>query len=261
MSLNLERSQSLVEQLVADKVAVITGAGQGIGREIARVFAEAGAMVVAADVNEEGVHETSDLIVGDSQALCVDVADPESVSGMRASVMERYGRIDVLVNNAAIFSTIQMKDFDQISFDEWEQVIRVNLTGTFLCCQAVAEPMRERGRGSIVNVSSATVLSGRPFYLHYVTSKSALVGLTRGLARELGPAGVTVNTIMPGSVDTGIPRDSITGTQAAEIVAAQSIHVRVSPSDVAAATLFLASEGARTLTGQTLVVDGGLNFL
>jgi len=154
-----------------------------------------------------------------------------------------------------------MGPFTDLSVDEWRRVLDVNVTGAFLCARAVAPAMTAAGYGKIVNISSATIWTGRPNYLHYVASKAGLVGLTRSLARELGSTGATVNALMPGSVDTGIPRDSIRPGQAEEIIAAQALHRRLRPADVVGAAVFLASGAAGSITGQTIVVDGGMNFL
>src|SRR5262249_41369398 len=135
-------------------------------------------------------------------AVPCDVADADSVAALTKRVLAEFGRIDILVNNAAIFSTIVMRPFDEISLSEWERMLRVNVTGVFLCCAAVAPIMREARWGRIINMSSGAVTLGRPNYLHYVTSKSALIGMTNSLARELGGYGITVNAIMPGPVFT-----------------------------------------------------------
>jgi 3-oxoacyl-[acyl-carrier protein] reductase len=246
------------------QVVVITGSAQGIGRAFARSFADTGATVVIADRNIEKARLVAAECVSagsDAVALDVDVTDPTSVEAMAKTTVERFGRIDVLVNNAAVFSTLAMKPFEEIDLAEWESVMRVNLTGTFLCCQAVAPQMRVQGAGRIVNLSSATTLFGRPFYLHYVASKAGVIGLTRGLAREMGAFGVTVNAVLPGSVETEIPRDSVTAEQAAAIVAGQSVHRRLQTADMVSAVLFLASPGAEAITGQSIVVDGGANFV
>jgi 3-oxoacyl-[acyl-carrier protein] reductase len=242
------------------RVALITGAAQGIGRCLAEAFADAGARVALADLDADAAAHAADPLDG-AVALAMDVAEPASVDAAVAETLARFGRLDVLVNNAAVFSTLRMKPFEEIAPQEWERVLAVNLTGTFLCCRAVAAPMRAQGRGRIVNLSSATVLSGRPNYLHYVTSKAGVVGMTRALARELGPDGVTVNALLPGSVDTGITRDSATPERAAGIVAAQAIGRRLIPDDLAGAALFLTSDQAAMVTGQSIVVDGGMNFV
>lgn len=245
-------------------VAIVTGSGQGIGRSIALAFAEKGADVVIADRNHEQASAVAAEIEaqgGRALAVAVDVSDPSAVAGMAAAAVDKFGRIDVLVNNAAIFSTIEMKDFDDISVQEWQTVMDVNLTGVFLCCKAVAGHMRANGYGRIINMSSATVLFGRPRYLHYVASKAGVVGITRGLARELGGAGINVNTLMPGSVDTGIVRDSVGPSQSKAIIASQSVPRRLVPDDIVAATLFLASPSSGAVTGQSLVADGGANFV
>jgi 3-oxoacyl-[acyl-carrier protein] reductase len=250
---------------LSGKVSIITGAGQGIGRAFAAAFADAGAHVVVADLDAAAGQETAARLRAaghDSIAVAVDVTDEQAVEAMAAAVVSRFGRVDVLLNNAAIFSAIAMKPFDEIELAEWRAVIDVNLTGVFLCCRAVGRQWKKsQAGGSIINISSATVLGGRPNYLHYVASKAGLVGLTRSLARELGPTGATVNVVMPGSVDTGIARDSIRPGQAEEIVAAQALHRRLRPTDVVGAAVFLASSAAGSITGQTIVVDGGMNFL
>jgi 3-oxoacyl-[acyl-carrier protein] reductase len=250
--------------VLAGRVGIVTGAAQGIGRTFARAFAEAGARVVVADRDADGAESSAAELRErghDAIAVTVDVSDEHSVDELVSRTLAAYGRIDTLLNNAAIFSTITMKPFDEISPAEWRQVIDVNLTGVFLCCRAVGGYLRSRHNGNIINVSSSTVLSGRPNYLHYVASKAGVVGLTRSLARELGDADVTVNALMPGSVDTGIARDSVRPGQAEQIVAGQSLHRRLRPTDIAGAAVFLASDAARTITGQSIVIDGGMNFL
>lgn len=247
-----------------DRIALVTGAGQGIGRAFAERFVAEGAAVVVADRNGDAAATVAEKITaggGRARAATVDVTDPEGVDAVVAETVRTWGRLDVLVNNAAIFSTITMKPFDQIELAEWEAVVRVNLTGTFICCKAAAPGMRERGFGRIINISSSTVLMGRAEYAHYVASKAGVVGLTRALARELGPHGVTVNAIMPGSTETEVPRETVTPEQAASIVGAQSVKRRIGADDIVGAAVYLASGDADFVTGQTVVVDGGLNFL
>lgn len=251
-------------KVLAGKVAVITGGGQGIGRAFALRFAAAGAAVVVADLDGGNARAVADEIAasgGRALGVGVDVSDEAAVESAFRSGLDEFGRIDVLLNGAAIFSTLTMKAFDDISAAEWRKVIDVNLTGTFLCAKAAAPAMREQGEGAIINISSATVLSGRPDYLHYVTSKAGVVGMTRSLARELGPHGITVNALMPGSVDTGIARDSAKPEAVAQIVGGQSIKRRLVSDDIVGAAVFLASPEASAMTGQTLVIDGGMNFL
>ena len=247
-----------------DRVALVTGSGQGIGRAFAERFAAEGAAVVVADRNAEAATTTAEKIIasgGRARAATVDVTDPGGMRRVVGETTAAWGRLDVLVNNAALFSTLTMKPFEQIELAEWEAVIRVNLTGTFVCCQAVAPVMREQGFGRIINLSSSTVLMGRADYAHYVASKAGVIGLTRALARELGPHGVTVNAIMPGSTETEVPRETVTPEQARAIVGAQSVKRRITADDIVGTAVYLASADADFVTGQTVVVDGGLNFL
>lgn len=247
-----------------EKVAIITGASQGIGRAFALRFAQEGAHVVIADIQEDkakSVVQEIQAIGGQAIAVNVDVSQPESVKAMVQQAMTRFEHIDVMINNAAIFSSIKMKPFDEITFDEWSGLMAVNLTGTFLCCQAVAPSMRAQQSGSIINISSSTVLMGRPWYAHYVTSKAGVVGLTRALARELGADNITINVVMPGSTETEVTRETVSSEQKKSILDGQSIHRRETPQDLVGALVFLASDESRFITGQTLVVDGGHNFL
>ena len=247
-----------------NRTVLVTGVGQGIGRAFAERFSAEGAAVVVADRNGDAAATAAEKINaggGRAQAATVDVTDPAAVGRVVGETVDRWGRLDVLVNNAAIFSTITMKPFDEIELAEWEAVVRVNLTGTFVCCKAVAPVMRRQRFGRIVNISSSTVLMGRAEYAHYVASKAGVVGLTRALARELGADGVTVNAIMPGSTETEVPRETVSPDQARAIVGAQSVKRRITAADVVGAAVFLASPDADLVTGQTIVVDGGLNFL
>ena len=247
-----------------DKVAIITGAGQGLGRAYAHGFAREGARVVVADIQEDKagsvVREVRDL-GGEALAVGVDVSEPASVRAMVERTVERFGRVDVLLNNAAIFATIKMKPFEEIGLEEWNRLMAVNLTGTFLCCQAVAPHMRERGQGRIINISSSTVLNGRAMYMHYVTSKAGVVGMTRSLATELGGDNITVNTITPGSTETEVPRGTVTAEQKQAMIDAQALHRRQTPEDLVGVAVFLASEESKFITGQVINVDGGWNYV
>ncbi|UUZ77191.1 SDR family NAD(P)-dependent oxidoreductase [Polaromonas sp. P1(28)-13] len=194
---------------VKGRVVIITGAAQGIGREFARQFAAAGAIPVVADLNldkAEGVVREIEAEGGQAMAIRIDLGDKKSLDDMVAAVLQKYGRIDVLVNNGAIFATLQKRPFDEIPLAEWDMVMRVNITGTFLAACAVAPAMRKAKWGRIINLSSDSVPRGAMNYLHYVTSKAAVIGMTNSLARELGPHGVTVNAIRPGGVATEVDR-------------------------------------------------------
>jgi 3-oxoacyl-[acyl-carrier protein] reductase len=242
------------------RTVIVTGAGQGIGRTFAHRLATDGANVVILDLNFEAARRVADEIGDRAIATSADVADEQQVATAFQAAVDRFGRVDGLINNASIFATIRMGPFEQITLDEWNAIMRVNLTGVFICCKAVAPLMRQHRSGNIVNISSSTVLMGRRDYAHYVSSKSGVVGLTRALATELGDDGIRVNAIMPGSVETEIPRETVTTEQAAGIVARQALHRRLKPDDIAGAAAFLVSPDAEMMTGQILVVDGGLSY-
>jgi NAD(P)-dependent dehydrogenase (short-subunit alcohol dehydrogenase family) len=246
------------------RTVIITGGGQGLGRAYALAFGEAGAQVAIAELNADRGDEVAGEVEaagGTAMAMPTDVGDPQSVEDMVAAAKDKFGRIDVLINNAAIFTAIKMKGFDEISFEEWENVIRVNLTGSYWCGRTVAPHMRENQWGRIINVSSATVTMGRPNYLHYVTSKAGLIGLTRSLAREVGKDGITVNTVLPGATYTEIPRETVTEEQKQAIVGMQCIQRPEEPKDLVGVMMFLASDASGFVTGQSITVDGGLTHL
>ena len=242
---------------------IVTGGGQGLGRAFSLAFGTAGAAVAVADVNGANAAAVAREITeagGRALGVAVDVSDPDSVDRMTKEVVAELGSPQVLVNNAAIFSTLRMGPFTAISPVEWNRVMQVNVSGTFLCCQAVIPLMAEQGYGKVVNVSSATVWTGRPGYLHYVTSKAAIIGLTRSLASEVGPLGVRVNCITPGSTATEIKRESIT-PEAREAMAQATALRRVQvPDDLVGTVLFLSSPESDFITGQTINVDGGFAF-
>jgi NAD(P)-dependent dehydrogenase (short-subunit alcohol dehydrogenase family) len=246
---------------VQDRVVIVTGSGQGIGREFARQFAAAGATLVIADLNLDNANSVVAEIEaagGKAMAVAVDVSDKASVDAMAAAVLEKFDRIDVLVNNAAIFATLEKGPFEQIPLNVWEKVMKVNITGVFLCACAVAKPMRKQGWGRIINIASDSVPKGVANYLHYVTSKAALIGMTNSMARELGTAGITVNCIRPGSVATEVDR---TANQTVEsrkrIVDMQCIPRVMVPTDLVGLVMFLSTPAASFITGQTIACDGG----
>lgn len=247
-----------------DKVAVVTGAGQGLGRAFAKALAAEGATVVLAERNVEKARSVEgEITAAGGRALTVetDVANAGSVEALAQAVEARYGRADILINNAAIFSTLEMRPFEQIPLEEWEQVLRVNVTGVFLCARALAPLMRARGWGRIINIASGAVTLGRPNYLHYITSKAAVAGMTRSMARELGGAGITVNAILPGATFTEIERKTVSPAQKEAIVRMQCVPRPEEPADLVGTVLFLASEGSAFITGQQINVDGGATHL
>ena len=242
---------------------VITGAGQGLGRSFALALGDAGWQIAVLDINEANATRVADEIVaagGDAIGVAVDVADEDSVAAAHAEVIDRYETVTGLVNNAALFSTLAMGRFDDIAVDLWDRVMRVNVTGSFLMCRSFAPDMRAAGYGKIVNISSATAFAGRPGYLHYVTSKAALIGMTRSLASELGPDGIRVNAIAPGSTETEVERATITPQDRARMAQSTALRRVQVPDDLIGSVRYALSTDSDFVTGQTFVVDGGLIF-
>ena len=241
-----------------DKVAIVTGAGQGLGRAYAHRLAKEGAKVVVAEVNADKGQSVAIEIKG--HFVRTDVADEASCNQLAASAVDKFGRIDILVNNAAIFSTLTMRPFWEIPLAEWDNLMAVNVRGVWLAAKAVVPQMRKQASGRIVNISSSVVHMGRPNYLHYVASKGAVMMMTRAMAREVGEFGINVNAITPGPVFTEVPRATVTPQQREALVAAQSIKRAAGTQDLEGTVVFLCSDDAAFITGQTVNVDGGMNF-
>jgi NAD(P)-dependent dehydrogenase (short-subunit alcohol dehydrogenase family) len=242
------------------KVAVVTGGAQGIGNAIAKGLAAEGAQIVIADLSraEDAAREFEDGI-----GLTVDVADEAQVERMAEDVVERCGWIDILVNNAGLYASLQMRPFTEIPVDEWRQVMNVNVLSMFLTTRAVVPRMREHGGGGrIVNISSGTPFRGVPFLLHYVTSKGAIVALTRALAKELGRDDILVNCVAPGfTMSDGVREHPEVIEALREVsVSARTLQRDQEPEDVVGAVVFLCGPGASFVTGQTIVIDGGQYF-
>ncbi len=244
------------------RVAIITGGGHGIGKAYAARLAGEGANVVIAELDgAAGAAVALELTAQGCTVIAVqtDVANETSVNHMAAQAIEKFGRIDVLVNNAAIFATVPMSrsPFDQISVDEWDRMMGVNVKGTWLACRAVVPQMRKQGYGKIINVSSGTALKGSPSRIHYVTSKAGILGFTKTLANEVGKDGICVNCVAPGSTLSEENPDEDNLKMRAQAANARALKRVQTPEDLTGAVLFFASADSDFITGQTLVVDGG----
>jgi NAD(P)-dependent dehydrogenase (short-subunit alcohol dehydrogenase family) len=246
-----------------DKRVIVTGAAGGLGRAFAQAFADAGARILATDVDAGGAAETARTIVkggGEAHAFRADVTDASSLAALAACARDRLGGLDCLVNNAAIYAGLARKSFETITEAEWDRVMAVNVKGAWMVIRATAPLLREAGGGAIINISSATVMSGSPMWLHYVSSKGAIIAMTRALARELGDDQITVNALAPGFTLTEASLDLIENATDYG-VARGAIKRAAGPRDMVGAALFLASTHAAFMTGQTLIVDGGRQFL
>jgi NAD(P)-dependent dehydrogenase (short-subunit alcohol dehydrogenase family) len=244
---------------LAGKVAIVTGGARHIGAAYARRMAADGAAVVIADILD-GLPVANEICAqgGKALAVTVDVSSEKDTKLMAEEAVKAFGRVDILVNNAAIFINIQRHPFYEITAEEWDRVSAVNIKGPFLCAKAVFPQMKQQRSGKIINISSSTAYWGTPMFLHYVASKSALVGMTRSLAREVGEFGICVNAIAPGLVEHE-------GQNAPKVLSELQLKERSlkrlqTPDDLMGTLVFLASSDSDFMTGQTIVVDGGSVF-
>lgn len=245
---------------MGERVIVVTGGAQGIGRAIAEGLAADGARIVIADLR--GADEAAAALGADHLGVAVDVSDPDSCAAMAAAALERFGRIDGLVNNAGIYATLVPKPMEEIDLAEWRRVMDVNVLGLHLATRACLPALRAAPDARVVNIASGTPFKGVPFLLHYVASKGAVVAMTKALAKELGGDGILVNCVAPGfTMSDGVHANPVQIEKLQEIsVAARVIRRDQLPEDVVGAVVFLCSSGAGFITGQSLVVDGGAYF-
>jgi NAD(P)-dependent dehydrogenase (short-subunit alcohol dehydrogenase family) len=243
-----------------DKVAVVTGGASGIGKAIALRLARDGASVVIADIQrfDEAAAEIAKATGSKILGLQVDVSSQSDVERMAQQAMKTFGRLDILVNNAAIFSSLELRPFQEIPPDEFRRVLEVNVVGVWLCCRACVPHMRSGGYGRIINLASGAPLKGVPFFLHYISSKGAVIAMTRGLAREVGADRITVNALAPGfTLSENVAKHEVHVRQGERTKMTRAIQRDEKPEDLVGTVSFLASEDAAFITGQTLVVDGG----
>lgn len=244
---------------MSGKVAVVTGAAQGIGRTYAEALAAEGAKVVVTDIQD--TDEAVDAIKaagGEAVGLQTDVTSDESLSAMVEEAETAFGPIEVLINNASIFAALTLKPFTQISNEEWDAVMRVNVRGPFQATKAVLPSMKKNGRGKIINISSGTVLRGAPMFPHYVSSKGAILAQTRAISRELAEDNIHMNTIIVGLTESkGVKEHEQLGAITAPTLAMRAIKREMLPEDLIGAMLFLATEDSDFITGQSINVDGG----
>lgn len=236
-----------------NRVAIVTGAAQGIGAAIAEKLSSEGASVAVTDVNEEGARGVAEGL-SNALGIGVDVSSEEQVESMVSNVLEEFGKIDVLVNNAAI---VPFTEWDDVDFEEWRRIMSVNLDGVYLTCRAVYPTMRDAGYGRIVNIASNVILAGTPNLAHYVAAKGGVFAFTRALATELGRYGITVNAVAPGLTETEGTLASPHAEAFDFVQSLQAIPRRAVAADIAPSVAFLASEEAGWVTGSMLVTDGG----
>jgi NAD(P)-dependent dehydrogenase (short-subunit alcohol dehydrogenase family) len=250
---------------IRSKVVIITGAARGIGQQFARSLAAAGASVVAADIND--CSTTLDFITAEGASgidVRLDVREADSALDMVAAASRGFGRVDALINNAALYGALRGDRFDAITEADWDAAMAVNVKGIWNCCKAAVPAMRNAGGGSIINLTSLAATYGMPFALHYTTSKAAVIGLTRGLARELGRDRIRVNALAPSAVLTDGTREFFGDRldRALDVIKnGQSIQRNLTAPDLVGAAIWLVSDASCFVTGQTIAIDGGTVML
>ena len=250
---------------IRSKVVIITGAARGIGQQFARSLASAGAFIVAADIND--CSTTLDVLRAEGASgigVRLDVRDADSAREMVAAAGREFGRVDALINNAALYGALRGGRFDAITEADWDAAMAVNVKGIWNCCKAAVPAMRNAGGGSIINLASLAATYGMPFGLHYTTSKAAVIGLTRGLARELGRDRIRVNALAPSAVLTDGTREFFGERldRALDVIkSGQSIQRNLTPPDLVGTVIWLVSDASCFVTGQTIAIDGGTVML
>ncbi len=243
-----------------DRVAIVTGAAQGIGAAYARGLAKEGAAVAVVDLVDPGkLADELNAAGGRAIGRRADVTDPAAIADLVSATIDAFGKVDILVNNAAMFGGLGLRPFEEINSQEWDAVMRVNVRGSFECAKAVAPHMRRQRYGKIVNIASGTVFKGTAMLMHYVASKGAVVAMTRCLARELGDDGVRVNCLAPGLIMSDAVRDNPEWSDAVidANTASRLLKRKADPDDLIGTLVFLCSPDSDFITGQTIVVDGG----
>jgi len=248
--------------LLDKKVAIITGSARGLGRAMALRFVKEGAKLTICDIHDcDPVAREIKALGGEVLALKVDVTRETDTAEMAKATVDHFGRVDILVNNAAAVGGLEipdfMKPFEMLSAGDWDRILEVNIKGTFLSSKAVIPYMKKQGKGNIVNITSTTAFTGSPVFLHYSTSKAGVINMTKTMATALGAFNINVNAIAPGPVMTETMRVLVTPDTEKHLLEKQLLKRAIKPEDIAAAVAFMASDEASIITGQTLAVNGG----
>lgn len=256
-------SQTVDYKDLAGRVVIVTGGGQGIGKSYCDYIAAQGAIPVVAEIADKGADVAKEINAAGGKALFVqtDVGDEASTKACAEAALKKFGRIDGLVNNAAMFRNLSHAPFWDLDLAEWNRTLQVNVTGSFLMARAVAPAMKERKWGRIINVSSGVQSIGYPNFMHYVTSKSAVVGMTRSMARELGPWNITVNTFWPARTRTEINAADLSPERFKAQIDLQCLKRETTPDDHSRVILFLLSDQSEWVNGHNIAADGGYKFL